>query len=156
MYGPSTGDNPDFFDRICEHIENTENEHVIIAGDWNCPLDAKLDTRNYNSTVNRPRTRKKIKDMMTEYNLSDMFREIYPDKRKYTWRKFNSIKQARLDYFLVSEELQTVVNDVEIDHSYRSDHSLIILDIKKENFRRDRPFWKFKTAYLEIKNIFLK
>ena len=112
LYGPSCGDKPDFFEHICRHIEDINNDHVIMTGDWNCALNTNLDIRNYISTHHRPRTRKKLHDIMAQYNLFDIFREMYPEKRSYTWRKFNSIKQARLDYFLVSEEVLTLTNDV--------------------------------------------
>jgi exodeoxyribonuclease-3 len=60
VYGPSAGDNPAFFDVVCNHIVNIGNDLIIAAGDWNVVLDMKLDSRNYTSTVNRPNTRKKI------------------------------------------------------------------------------------------------
>ena len=86
---------------------------------------------------------------MAENSLFDIFREFYPDERKYTWRKFNSIKQARLDYFLIKEELLPLTKDVYIEPSYRSDHSLVILALKKDQFKRDRPFWKFNNSLLK-------
>ena len=64
LYGPSNNDRPEFFDGVCEHIERIANEHVIITGDWNCALDMKIDVRNYASVNNRPRTRKRITEMM--------------------------------------------------------------------------------------------
>ena len=41
------GDEPDFFDKISNHIGRMGNDHVILAGDWNVILNMKLDTRNY-------------------------------------------------------------------------------------------------------------
>ena len=156
LYGPSCGDKPDFFEQICKHIEDIGNDHVIVTGDWNCALNTNLDVRNYLSTQNRPRTRKKIHNIMTQHNLFDIFREIYPHKRSYTWRKFNSIKQARLDYFLVSEEVQTLTNDVITEPAYRSDHSLVTLHLKKEQFKCDRPFWKFNNSLLRDRKFILE
>ena len=152
LYGPSSGDNPGFFDNVCKHIEQFGNEQVIITGDWNCPLNVGMDNRNYASTVNRPRTHKKLLNIMVEYTLIDVFREIYPDKRKYTWKKFNSIKQARLDYFLISEELFSLVKDVTIGPGYRSDHCPVTLVLKTGDLKRDRPFWKFNNSLLRDKN----
>ena len=152
IYGPSSRDNPDFFNEVCCQINSFDNEHIIITGDWNCPLDMELDVRNYLSTANRPRTRKKIFDMMAEYGMYDAFRELYSDKRTYTWRKFNTIKQARLDYFLISEMLMADVSSIDVLPSYRSDHSPVLLSFKKESFVRDRPFWKFNNSLLKDKN----
>ena len=105
VYGPSEGDNPAFIEKINTVINAFQNETVILGGDWNCLMNMNIDARNYTSTVNRPRTRKKIKDLMADNNLIDIFREMYPEKRAYSWRRFNTIKQGRLDYFLISEEL---------------------------------------------------
>ena len=80
LYGPSSGDNPAFFEKVSEIVENIGNDHVIATGDWNCFLNAELDVRNYASTARRPRTRKKINEIMTDHNLLDVFREIYPEK----------------------------------------------------------------------------
>ena len=105
IYGPSAGDNPGFFERIFLKIKEVGNDYTIIGGDWNVVLDVNLDTFNYKRMVNRPRSRNKVKEMMTVHELVDPWREIRPEKRRYTWRKFNTTKQGRLDYFLVSEEM---------------------------------------------------
>ena len=131
IYGPSSGDCPVFFEKISDLINDIDNELVISGGDWNVALDVKIDCRNYQSTANRPRARKKIFDMMVKHELVDIFRTMYIDKRKYTWRKFNSVKQARLDFFLISEGLISEVLCCEVGKSYRSDHSLVILTLKK-------------------------
>lgn len=86
---------------------------------------------------------------MNKYELFDMFREMYPEKRAYTWRKFNTVKQARLDYFLITEDFLIDVKDIVIAPGYRSDHSLVTLSIKKEQFKRDRSFWKFNNSLLK-------
>ena len=158
VYGPSSGDCPLFFDTISDIIDDIGNELIVCGGDWNVVLDAKIDCRNYLSAINRPRSRKKIFDLMIKHELVDVFRKL-TDKRKYTWRKFNSIKQARLDFFLISEGLISDVMCCEIGKSYRSDHSLVTLFIKKDPWKRDRQYWKFNnsllkdTAYIkEIKN----
>ena len=151
LYGPSSGDNPDFFEKILEIITNIGNEHVIMAGDWNCFLNPELDVRNYADTARRPRTRRKINEIMTQHSFIDIFREIYPDKRLYTWRKFNSAKQARLDYFLTSDQLSAKINNISIEPGHRSDHSVVSLSLKKEEFKRDRPFWKFNNSLLKDK-----
>ena len=46
--------------------------------------------------------------------------------------KFRKIKQARLDYFLVSEETFQCVSDCEILPGYRTDHSGVLLTLKLE------------------------
>jgi exonuclease III len=47
----------------------------------------------------------KIEEMLETFELQDPWRTCFPNGRKYTWRQSSSIKQSRLDYFLVSEDL---------------------------------------------------
>jgi hypothetical protein len=35
--------------------------------------------------------------------LTDPFRELYSDLKRYTWRKRTPLKQAKLDFFLISQ-----------------------------------------------------
>ena len=81
IYGPSDRDSPEFIDEIYKALNEFQNVNIIIGGDWNCILNMNIDSGNYTSTVNRPQTRVKIKDLMTENNLIDIFRELHPDKR---------------------------------------------------------------------------
>ena len=56
-------------------------------------------------------------EIMDKYELIDVWREVYPEKRGYTWQKFNTVQQGRLDCFLVSEELMLDVNGVKINRA---------------------------------------
>ena len=152
IYGPSDRDTPEFIDKISKVINDIGNETIIVGGDWNCVLDMNLDARNYVNTNPRPRTRSKIKDLMSENNLCDIFRELYPNKKAFSWRRFNTAKQSRLDYFLISEDLFGIVKDCKICPGYRSDHSIIALEIRKKEFERDRQFWKFNNSLVSDKN----
>ena len=78
------------------------NQLIIAGGDWNVLLNMNMDARNYKS-INRPRAIRKIIEMMEKHELVDVWREVYPEKRGYTWRKFNTTKQGSLVYFLISE-----------------------------------------------------
>ena len=98
VYGPSGNDSPNFYENFFLETENIGNENIIIAGDWNVALNDKLDTFRYRG-VSRPNAKRKILDKMLLLNLIDVWREFNPFKRQYTWRKFNSTKQGRIDFF---------------------------------------------------------
>ena len=68
----------------------------------------KMDC-NYTSKTHHPRTHKSIKELIADENLIDIFRELYPNKKSYSWRRFKSTQQGRLDYFLISENLGGLV-----------------------------------------------
>jgi len=85
--------------------------------------------------INNPNARNKVLEMKEEYNLTDPFREINTEIRKYTWCRRNPIKQARLHYILVSENFHNSIEKVDIIPSYRSDHSPVVLYFMLNEFK---------------------
>ena len=55
---------------------------------------------------------------------------------------------SRLDYFFISPEFYGFVTEVDIDISYRSDHSLIIVDLNFITQERGKGYWKFNNSLL--------
>lgn len=162
VYGPSGTDSPLFFETLSNEVESIDNEYVIIGGDWNVALDVQLDVFRY-KCVSRPRARRRICDMMDVLDLIDIWRDFNPNKRQYTWRRFNSTQQGRLDYFLISEQLTSNVAKVAISPGYRSDHSIVSLELKTDQHKRQRPYWKFNNTLLkdkgyvnEVKNVIIE
>ena len=144
LYGPSERDNPEFFINIFQIIENMGNRQVVTAGDWNTILNPNLDARNYRSFNPKPRSRQVIAEKMENLELIDIYRKVYPAKRAYSWRRFNTIQQSRLDYILVSDSLIEKVINVDITPGYRSDHSIVsvtLADLHLQN--KSRSYWKF-------------
>lgn len=92
LYGPNN-DTPTFYDNVTELIENFDNQQVIITGDFNLVQDQELDTYNYRN-VNNPKAKEKVIEILEIYNLIDPFRELYPDYKRFTWRKKTPFKQA--------------------------------------------------------------
>ena len=84
--------------------------------------------------------------------MIDIYRFIYPDSKRYTWRKKNPIKQARLDYFLISSSMTDAVNSVDIIPGYRSDHSILEMQLNIDNFTRGCGIWKFNNSLLKNKD----
>ena len=93
--GPNE-DTPNFFDNIINIAERIGNVTLIL-------YKKSHDT---------------ILQIKENYCLVDPFREAYPSLRRYTWRKKSPIKQARLDYFLISQDLLASVNKSSIEGSY--------------------------------------
>ena len=153
IYGPSDKDYPNFFSDVFQKVEEIGNGQVITAGDWNVVLEPKIDARNYLSFNNRPRSRRCIKEIMDIFDLVDIFRSVHPDKKAYSWRQFHSIKQSRLDYFLISDSLKTKILDVNIQPGYRSDHSLVTISLKNvQLIDKPKGYWKFNNSLLYDKN----
>ena len=103
IYAPNE-DNPMFFDNIKNLIHKYQNSSIILCGDFNLVLNPVKDLFNYKH-INNPRARSKVTNLIEEEFLCDIFRHLYPDKKRYTWRQKTPFKQARLDFFLLSDNL---------------------------------------------------
>ena len=148
IYSPNS-DSPQFFNCIKEYIETIEQDYVIICGDLNLILDFDKDSKNYIG-INNPGARNRLKEIMKELNLIDIYRFQHPEKIRYTWRRRHPIKQARLDYFIISNALSDTVSKSDILPRYRSDHSTIKLQILLNEFKRGQGVWKLNTSLLKI------
>ena len=87
-------------------------------------------------------------EIVENLKLSDAFRLLNPTTKRYTWRRRNPIKQARLDYFLISETLTDLLQNCHIKPGYRSDHSRVDIDIILDTFKQGKSVWKFNCSLL--------
>ena len=165
IYGPNQ-DDPAFYKNIYSKILSFSNCNIIIVGDWNLLLNPKIDGINYKH-VNNPKARLEVIKIMNDLNLFDVWREENVESKLYTWaRKLVNglVQMGRLDFFLVSESLVNLVKGENIKPSYRSDHSMIELELHfHENPVKSKSFWKFNNSLLynfdfikEVKNTILK
>ncbi len=70
-------------------------------------------------------------------------------KRIYTWHKKNHNKQARLDFFLISDRFGTDLQDSTIIPGYRTDHSIVLVKFEFGKFKKGRGLWKFNNSLLK-------
>ena len=86
-------------------------------------------------------------------SCSNIISLICPDKSQFTWRKRNPIIQRRIDFWLISDDLQDDVKKAEIIPAIKTDHSAISLSV---NSLKDQPlgpsYWKFNSSLLEDHN----
>ena len=94
-------------------IEEFANENIIICSNLNLVQNQDLDTHNY-VNINKPRAKSKLLDIKEELSMVDSYREKYNELKKFTLRKTNPIKQACLDFLLISEAPIHSLNNVEI------------------------------------------
>ena len=89
---------------------------------------------------------------MSTHNLKDLYQELNTHTKRYTWRRRNPIKQARLDYFLCSDTLLDIVNSCVIKPGYRTDHSFVITRLCICKFKRGQKLWKLNCSLLKNKD----
>ena len=115
VYGPNS-DDPEFYTDLFHRIELIGNTTVIMGGDWNIPQDYDMDTCNYRNQNNKY-AQETLHKLMMNFDLIDVWREMNPNINRYTWRGPNR-KQARLDYFLISVDLELFIEHSNIAIAY--------------------------------------
>ena len=147
VYGPNT-DSPSFYDKITEVIGLYGNDSFIVCGDFNLVINPQQDCENYRN-INNPKAREKILEIMETYSMIDIFREFFPDRKRFSWRRTNPFKQARLDFFLVADKLISSISASDIEPGYRTDHSMPYITLKFNKFKKGRGLWKFNNSLLQ-------
>ena len=92
--------------------------------------------------------RLKLLQYIEDRQLVDPYRELYPDSKRFTWRRTNPLQQARLDFYLTTSDLLTYTYDTNIGLSYNSDHSPVILYFKFEDNEHGKGLCKFNNSLL--------
>ena len=149
IYAPNR-DSPNFFTKISELAQNEIADHVMMCGDFNLVLDPLLDCHNY-TNINNPQARQKVLQMINNLDLTDSFRHLNNNVKRFSWRKKIPLKQGRLDYFLTSHTMIDMIDSCDIKPSYRSDHSIIEINLAISNFVIGRGTWKINNSLLKNK-----
>ena len=150
LYGPNT-DSPDFYINLKNRLLKKENLPTIICGDWNVVMDYKLDTRGY-LNENNAKARREILNLIEAIDLVDTWRSENNTAKKFTWVSGKRpVKMARLDFFLVTKDIHANISKHILSSGYRSDHSLVGIELNTENSERGKGFWKFNSALLKEK-----
>ena len=88
--------------------------------------------------------------MILNLDLTDIWRDLNTECKRFTWHRPTPLKQSRLDFFLISESMVPYVEQTDIQYRYRSDHSMIVLKLllQKEKMKR-KTFWKLNSCSLK-------
>ena len=72
--------------------------------------------------------------------LTDVWRAMHPSTRRYTWNSAKSTQRARLDFFLVSQDIYALTKASMIQTGYRTDHALVLIELDLGNIKRGKGF----------------
>lgn len=102
------------------------NSHIIIGGDFNVTFDPSIDrwppTRNNNRNSF-------FKTFMERFDLVDIWRVKFPDAITFTWSNKENTRLSRLDFWIVSKNLNEQDVTIEITLCPFSDHKAIHISI---------------------------
>ena len=151
MHMDRNQDNPQFYNTLLQKISEFENDEIVMCGDWNFVIDPNRDYDNY-LHINNPRSRQVTLDYMAEQNILDIWRVMNENRKRFTWRRKKTVrKQARLDFFLMSDNISQFVMASQIIPGFRTDHNSIILKLKLHENDRGKGHWKFNNTLLKDK-----
>ncbi len=143
-----------FVKNLFDFVENHQQHNIVIGGDFNICLNPYLDKSGGDSEV-KSANATLIENYCDEYNLIDIWRTLYPDVKRFTWRGNTKcgIIQSRLDYWLISRHMTYDLDSVDVKPSIKSDHSIISVSFKIRNTQlRGKNFWKFNKSLLRDKS----
>ena len=150
IYAPTDYRDQDNFIRSLGELlmSNTNTSNVIIAGDWNTTLNP-IDKRG-GQPWKATNYRTSLVSLMDELNLIDIYRQIHPIAKSFTYESKPLNLKSRIDFFLISRPLSSCVKNVEIRTSIAPDHKAVFLNIEvKSEFTRGPGLWKFNNTLLE-------
>ena len=151
IYAPNN-DDPGFFEKLVSLLETFADEEVdgtFIGGDFNLVMDPKVDRND--SEYNHVRALDVINEYLDRTNMCDIWRIRNINTRKYTWHKWSRTHKplcSRIDMLLVPMSYVDCVTRCEIEAGFHTDHSMVSMSFKIDNFDRGPGVWKFNNLLL--------
>ena len=141
IYGPNK-DDPIILEHLNNFLLKNDEYPFVLGGDFNTILNFDLDKKNGREN-NHNKYKSKLKTIIKDQNLIDIWRQHHPTKRQYTWH--SNTKPTifcRLDYFLISNDLVNCITSTQIKNGFKTDHSIVNITI--DLFKKPKGVGYFK------------
>ena len=152
IYAPNkTNEATDFYENLRSTLlesDYDQNYKTVIGGDFNAPLNFQLDS--YGSKTKKREVVTKIRELILDFNLVDIWRIRNSNKRRYTWKQKKPLVQRRLDYWLISDDFQDDIDNTDLISAIKTDHAAIVLHINFDFLDTTSPFQHMTKVYLVI------
>ena len=125
----------------------TLNVRKLLLLVVNLVLDIEKEKRGDLARTHR-NALKIIRDFSENLGLTDIWRLLNPEARRYTWRQNQPTIYCRLDFFLVSESSLCDVTHADILPGFKTDHSMVTLNVALHSNPRGKGFWKLNMSLL--------
>ena len=147
LYTPNQ-DCPEFFERIFANLQKVAKDHVIIGGDFNLVLNTDLD--RHNSKYNNVHAANYVNAFIDSFNVTDIWRDRNQNDRNYSWfrKSVNGWCASRLDFFLTSLGIASMVTDIHMVAGCKTDHSLVEMTVENNEFKRGPGIWRMNNKHL--------
>ena len=93
-------------DILFGNFEDILEHEIILGGDWNVIFDNKLDADGGSPPL-KLLSLAEITKITEKYELCDIFRIKFPDKKRFSFRQRTHRRLRRLDHFLFQIHYKT-------------------------------------------------
>lgn len=137
-----------FFEALTEWVTRWQGGPLVVTGDLNVArsdLDLARPGSNRKNTM-FSRVEIEAVERLLDAGLCDVFRDMHPTARRYTWWPYAYDARARnvgwrIDYVLVSPDLLSSVGEsVILDGVLGSDHCPVAVTMNRQ--MKDEPGWR--------------
>ena len=151
VYGPNE-DDPKFFTTLFHKIHEIRAKELIIVGDYNLVLNPELD-RSENKQYS-PLAHKCLVEYIEAEGLMDLWRIQNENKKTYSWMRMHKgkVSGSRIDMALITQGIANATTQILYEHGYKTDHSLINLQVEFTSNKRGPGYWKFNSKLLHDVN----
>ena len=136
-----------------EFLSPYANDNLVLGGDSNCTIST-LDKKGGRPIHEKKASLNELQSLIKTHNLLDAWRFRNPDQPGFTWANPSMKIQCRLDYFLISKQLEDRAKECKILPNIFSDHSAValLLFFNECESPRGPGFWKFNSSLLSDAN----
>lgn len=146
VYGPND-DNPEFYNDLWYKVQTKGQAAIMWGGDYNVVLSDTMD-RQGTAREHHPKAAATLWDIISEARLIDSWRALHPGAREGTCLTMHRATWSRLDYWLLSGEVHTLVTDAAHLPRSLSDHAPVCLALATPT-PYIQPFsWRFPSRAL--------
>lgn len=128
-----------------------ESHQLIVGGDFNLVLDPSLDRSSHRPKA-LSKSAKLVHNFMQTYKLTDPWRALFSNTRKYSYFSPVHHSYSRIDFFLIDSKLLSSVKGCEYETIVLSDHSPVVLQLTLGHKHSSRV-WRFDNCLLSDKKI---
>lgn len=136
--------------KLLELIGSESQGTLICTGDFNTVMNGKLDTSNSKRNIT-PQT-KVLKKGLDEMGLLDIWRDLHPIDKSYTFYSAPHAVHSRIDYFFIFQNDRHRILNCEIGTRDISDHSPLYLKLYLDS-RPKKTTWRLNTSLLNDKTV---
>ena len=146
IYAPNN-DSPQFMLQIILTFNHHCNGLGFLAGDFNCIRNASLD-KSSSANISNLRSSAVFKNICTNTGLIDIWRQLNPKLRDYTFYSHPHNSYFGLHYFFIPKYFLHFIQTCCIDPTVLSDHAQVHLYINPVFNNPKSPTWRFNMSLL--------